>query len=176
MFFFVRLQNASFFSGSTTSKRDRIFCLNFFFHFSRASVLLWGEKSVEVNFRKQLTSTARSWQLIENRLQHNSGRISSTSLEEVKAILHFLTFRSSCLSNLYAVEHLHCVTACRLVRAWAVEIACWSKASDVRIFCNNDKYFFLLLRKKMFACCIVGKNPLKMTRIWFDREKREMNF
>ena len=25
--FFVRLQNASFFSGSTTSKRDRIFCL-----------------------------------------------------------------------------------------------------------------------------------------------------
>ena len=150
---FFSLQNASvFFSRSTTSKRDRIFCLNFF---SLLSFFSRGEKSVEVNFRKQLTSTARA----DNSLKIGCSSNSAT----VEAIPKLCTFwHFCCLSNLHAFALCRgrCTVDAFFVY-WAFELHVDQKPTTFRFsaittstFCRNDDGL------KIFACFIVVESRL----------------
>ena len=152
MLFFFSLQNASVFSAGVQRVKEIGFSALTFF--SLLSFFSRGEKSVEVNFRKQLTSTARA----DNSLKIGCSSNSAT----VEAIPKLCTFwHFCCLSNLHAFALCRgrCTVDAFFVY-WAFELHVDQKPTTFRFsaittstFCRNDGL-------KIFACFIVVESRL----------------
>ena len=132
---FFSLQNASVFSAAVQRVKEIGFSALTFFHFWASS--LEGRnrsRSILESNLLQLQELTTHWKSVAAATQYSRGNSKT---------LHFLTFLLLCLSNLHAGAFALCRYCYSLLMPCvpSIWIACWSKANDVQIFCNNDKYF-----------------------------------